>query len=93
MKEGLEEAGGGEHRILVGDVGDGEFWGLLKKEVSLVLCVKLAWGGSLEVLRKLGCLRSGVNEDRNMLIYWSMQLESPITLLFLSRVQVFWKRL
>jgi FlaA1/EpsC-like NDP-sugar epimerase len=40
VKEGLESAEGGEHRVLVGDVGDGEFWGLLKKEVSLVsLCL------------------------------------------------------
>lgn len=38
VKEGLEKAEGGEHRVLVGDIGDGEFWALLKKEVSLVLC-------------------------------------------------------
>jgi FlaA1/EpsC-like NDP-sugar epimerase len=38
VKEELEKAEGGEHRVLVGDVGDGEFWGALKKEVSLVFC-------------------------------------------------------
>jgi FlaA1/EpsC-like NDP-sugar epimerase len=37
VKEELEKAEGGEHRVLVGDVGNGEFWALLKKEVSLVL--------------------------------------------------------
>jgi FlaA1/EpsC-like NDP-sugar epimerase len=34
VKGELEKVEGQEHRILVGDVGDGYFWGLLKKEVS-----------------------------------------------------------
>jgi len=34
VKEELEIVEGKEHRILVGDVGDGEFWGMLRKEVS-----------------------------------------------------------
>jgi len=33
VKDGMEETDGQEHRILVGDVGDG-VWGELKKEVS-----------------------------------------------------------
>ena len=37
VKEELEKGAGKEHRILVGDVGDSEFWGLLRKEVSFVL--------------------------------------------------------
>jgi FlaA1/EpsC-like NDP-sugar epimerase len=41
VREELEKVGEGEHRVLVGDVGDGEFWGLLKKEVS---CVPFLWG-------------------------------------------------
>jgi NAD(P)-dependent dehydrogenase (short-subunit alcohol dehydrogenase family) len=41
VREELEKVGEGEHRVLVGDVRDGEFWGLLKKEVS---CVPFLWG-------------------------------------------------
>lgn len=35
VKDGMEETDGQEHRVLVGDVGDG-VWGELKKEVSFV---------------------------------------------------------
>ncbi|PMD27776.1 NAD(P)-binding protein [Hyaloscypha hepaticicola] len=42
VKEGLEKAEGGEHRVLVGDIGDGEFWALLKKEKHVDILVNVA---------------------------------------------------
>jgi hypothetical protein len=52
VKEGLEIEDGRDHRILVGDVGKGEFWGLLKKEVScFCLMFKAILGFLLEFWR------------------------------------------
>lgn len=47
VKEDLRKVKGGEHRVLVGDVGEEELWGLLKKEVGISpLSQMWFWGKS-----------------------------------------------
>ncbi|KAE9380195.1 NAD(P)-binding protein [Stipitochalara longipes BDJ] len=42
VREGLEKVEGGEHRALIGDVGDGEFWRQLRKEKHVDMLVNAA---------------------------------------------------
>lgn len=37
MRDTLDEVEGGEHRVVVGDVGEGAFWEGVRREVSLWL--------------------------------------------------------
>jgi FlaA1/EpsC-like NDP-sugar epimerase len=52
VKQRLDKSEGGEHTVLVGDVGDREFWELLKKEVSCFYSVfEVILGYLLELSR------------------------------------------
>ncbi len=73
MREELEKVGEGEHRVLVGDVGHGAFWGLLKMEVS---CVPFLSGdsGICGFQRAKWMLDIRTDANRNMSMSLSMQL-------------------
>jgi len=99
----VEGAEGEEHGVLVGDVGDGGFWGELRREVSFSLSFSIStFGGkSGGNSRGLGRVedrewveagRRLMNGSRKVLISLSTRLELRITLLFSSRVWVCWKR-
>lgn len=100
----VEGAEGEEHGVLVGNVGDGGFWGELRREVSFSLLsfsISTFGGksggnsGGLGGVEDREWVEAGgrlMNGSRNELISLSTRLESRITLLFSSRVRVCWKR-